>query len=182
MVGMRSIQKKKMTSIGSFDGVTFVNDIGNPYLHKRQDVHIRNVDNSKVGRAIVFDQHIIDKLYTREKLDEKQHNVCDKYLSVIARSGAFAKAPSSMEKIFDQSQVSGDGSRACILSQVHRIIIRECGRNSEKVFWKVMTVNPKEIVKRMSSPVIFDGRNIYDEQTMINSGIIYFSIGKKSPN
>lgn len=171
MVGMRSIRKKKMTSIGSFDGVTFVNDIGNPYLHKRQDVHIRNVDNSKVGRAIVFDQHIIDKLYTREKLDEKQHNVCDKYLSVIARSGAFAKAPSSMEKIFDQSQVSGDGSRACILSQVHRIIIRECGRDSEKVFWKVMTVNPKQIDQPQLDSVV----------ACANALLQYWYVSQQSP-
>ena len=47
-----------------------------------------------------------------------------------------------------------------------------------KEFW---SVNPQDIVKRMKSPVIFDGRNIYDEKLMTKSGIIYFSICKKSP-
>ena len=148
MVGMRSIQKKKMTSIGSFDGVTFVNDIGNPYLHKRQDVHIRNVDNSKVGRAIVFDQHIIDKLYTREKLDEKQHNVCDKYLSVIARSGAFAKAPSSMEKIFTSNYfLQRAMPRSIVLSPPVKQLQELCGNEKEKVFYRIMTGNPKRITE-----------------------------------
>lgn len=154
MVGMRNKQKKKTTSIGNFDGVTYINDIGNPYLHKRQDIHIRNVDDSKIGRAIVFDQHIIDVLYTTEQLDEKQHNVCNKYLSIISQSGAFAKAPSSMERIFDQSQVSPDGTKACILSQAQRVIVRECGNEAEKVFWKVMTANPRKINKSQLDSVI----------------------------
>jgi len=99
MVGMRNKQDQQTISIGISDELTIVNDVGNPYLHKRQDVHVGNVDGTKVGRAIVFDQHIIDILYTQEKINEKQHNVCDKYLFIISQSGAFATAPSSMERI-----------------------------------------------------------------------------------
>mgnify|MGYP005694777421 FL=1 len=76
-----------------------------------------------------------------------------------------------MEKIFDQSQVSGDGSRACILSQVHRIIIRECGRDSEKVFWKVMTVNPKQIDQPQLDSVV----------ACANALLQYWYVSQQSP-
>jgi len=154
MVGMRNKQDQQTISIGISDELTIVNDVGNPYLHKRQDVHVGNVDGTKVGRAIVFDQHIIDILYTQEKINEKQHNVCDKYLFIISQSGAFATAPSSMERIFDQSQFSPDGTKACILSQAQRVIVKECGNETEKVFWKVMTANPRKINESQLDSVI----------------------------
>jgi UDPglucose 6-dehydrogenase len=35
-----------------------------------------------------------------------------------------------------------------------------------------------EMVRRMRSPVIFDGRNLYDPETMRQHGFIYYSIGR----
>jgi UDPglucose 6-dehydrogenase len=36
-----------------------------------------------------------------------------------------------------------------------------------------------EVVKRLlKAPVLFDGRNIYDERTMTNSGFTYYAIGR----
>jgi len=45
-----------------------------------------------------------------------------------------------------------------------------------KEFW---SINPNEFKTRMISPVIFDGRNIYNDKIMSNAEIIYFPIGKK---
>ena len=47
--------------IGTFKSLK-VNDIGNSYTHKRQSVTITRIGNSNIGRAIVCDQHIIDKI------------------------------------------------------------------------------------------------------------------------
>jgi UDPglucose 6-dehydrogenase len=39
-------------------------------------------------------------------------------------------------------------------------------------------LDPKLLIKLMNSPVVFDGRNIYDPIEMRKEGIIYFSIGR----
>jgi UDPglucose 6-dehydrogenase len=38
----------------------------------------------------------------------------------------------------------------------------------------------KKVKSLMKTAVIFDGRNIFNEQEMINNGIDYFCIGKKT--
>jgi UDPglucose 6-dehydrogenase len=40
------------------------------------------------------------------------------------------------------------------------------------------TPNFEEIKKRLRSPVIFDGRNLYDPETMQRFGFTYYSIGR----
>ena len=72
-----------MISIGNSD--IQINDVGNPNLHKKRSVGIVRFDSTNVGRAIVFDQHLIDILYKDKSFDERQHSACNKYLSVIAR-------------------------------------------------------------------------------------------------
>jgi glutaredoxin-related protein len=37
----------------------------------------------------------------------------------------------------------------------------------------------KEIKKRLKSPVIFDGRNLYETKHVLSEGFEYFAIGKK---
>ena len=36
----------------------------------------------------------------------------------------------------------------------------------------------REMKRRMAKPVVFDGRNLYDRQHMLNEGFIYYSIGR----
>ncbi|MDR2972486.1 MAG: UDP-glucose/GDP-mannose dehydrogenase family protein [Bacteroidales bacterium] len=40
------------------------------------------------------------------------------------------------------------------------------------------TLNPEKLVLQMRKPVIFDGRNIYDETAMRKAGVTYFGIGR----
>lgn len=45
--------------------------------------------------------------------------------------------------------------------------------------WKIFRLAaPAEIRQRLATPVIFDGRNIFDPQTMHAAGIIYKSVGR----
>ncbi len=45
--------------------------------------------------------------------------------------------------------------------------------------WKeIQGINPKEFKKRMSIPLVYDGRNIYDKKEMKDAGIEYYSIGR----
>ena len=46
-----------------------------------------------MGRAVVLDQHIIDKLLTKKKITPNQHLVADKYYHLISTSGAFISSP-----------------------------------------------------------------------------------------
>jgi UDPglucose 6-dehydrogenase len=36
-----------------------------------------------------------------------------------------------------------------------------------------------EMKRRMAGPVIFDGRNLYDSQHMLDEGFTYYSIGRR---
>jgi UDPglucose 6-dehydrogenase len=40
------------------------------------------------------------------------------------------------------------------------------------------TPNLGEVRQRMARPIIFDGRNLYDPQTMADAGFTYHSIGR----
>ena len=66
-----------MISIGNSD--IQINDVGNPNLHKKRSVGIVKFDSTKLGRAIVFDQHLIDILYKDKSFDERQHS---EYLAI----------------------------------------------------------------------------------------------------
>tara|TARA_R100000544_G_C2227415_1_gene61870 strand:- start:4276 stop:4821 length:546 start_codon:yes stop_codon:yes gene_type:complete len=138
-------KKYKTITIGNSKDSIHVNDIGSPKLHEKHKVCIRPIEkNSKIGRAIVLDQHIIDVMYTENYLDERQHNVCEKYLDIISRSGAYASAPSP-EKIFTSKSFNTPTPRSCLLIRVQKVIKDFCGNEKEKVFWRLMSDNPKKI-------------------------------------
>jgi UDPglucose 6-dehydrogenase len=45
--------------------------------------------------------------------------------------------------------------------------------------WKEFyAVEPAEIASKISTKMVFDGRNIYDRQAMADAGLKYFSIGR----
>ena len=45
--------------------------------------------------------------------------------------------------------------------------------------WKeIKAVTPEEYKKRMSIPLVYDGRNIYDKKEMKDAGVEYYSIGR----
>ena len=130
---MQKHNKSKTTTIGSSKEEIHVNDVGSPYLHKHHEVVIRVFNNTKVGRAIVLDQHLI--------------YVCDKYLGIISKSGCFAQSSSAVsEKIFTTgSRKTGTIPQACILLGVQKNIKSICGNKKEGIFWKLMTENPGKI-------------------------------------
>jgi len=88
-----------MTTIGSSKEEIHVNDIGSAYLHKQHKVAIKQFSKTKVGRAIVLDQHLIDVLFLNDDLDTQQHHVCYKYLGLLSKSGSFVQTP-ALDKIY----------------------------------------------------------------------------------
>jgi len=38
----------------------------------------------------------------------------------------------------------------------------------------------QKIRARLSAPIIFDGRNLFDPQRMVESGFEYYSVGRKA--
>ena len=142
------MQKKmsyKMTTIGSSKEEIHVNDIGSAYLHKQHKVAIKQFSKTKVGRAIVLDQHLIDVLFLNDDLDTQQHHVCDKYLGLLSKSGSFVQTP-GLDKIYLTSQGNyGHEPRGVILIGVQRTIKEEVGTKKEQMFWKLMINNPKEV-------------------------------------
>ena len=144
MGDMQKLKKLKITLTGSSETLQ-VNDIGSPYLHFRNQVAITRIGKSKVGRAIVFDQHIIDKSFLEQKITAEQHNVCNKYLELIAKSGALGKSFGLGKEIFTSHSFNQAPPRAVMLSRIQKKLVNDCGHNKEKVFWKIMIDNPKEI-------------------------------------
>jgi hypothetical protein len=143
---MQKHNKSKTTTIGSSDTPIHVNDVGSPHLHKHHEVVIRVFNNTRVGRAVVLDQHLIDVLFHKDLLDTRQHNVCDKYLGIISKSGCFAQSSSAVsEKIFTTGSRKSVIPKSCILLGVQRNIKNICGNKKEGIFWKLMTENPNRI-------------------------------------
>ncbi len=147
MEGMQKLKKSMTTLIGSSNTLQ-INDIGSPYLHLRNSVAITKIGKSKVGRAIVFDQHIIDKSFINKKINAQQHNVCNKYLELISKSGALGKSFGLGKEIFTSNSFNQAPPRAVMLSKVQKKIVRDCGHVREKEFWRIMVDNPKEISER----------------------------------
>ena len=172
MVAMQKQKKLKITLIGSSDKLK-VNDIGSPYLHLRNSVTITKIGNSNVGRAIVCDQHIIDKSFLEKKITAQQHNVCNKYLELIVRSGTFGSSSSSGlgDKIFTSHSSLSPPPRAVILTKVQNKIVKECGYGKEKMFWKIMVNNPKNL----------DERKELVMQDCSNALLTFWFIGRKNP-
>jgi len=130
---------------GNSEEEIHVNDIGSPYLHKRHKVQVKQFAKAKVGRAIVLDQHLIDVLFLNNDLDTQQHNVCDKYLGLLSKSGCFVQTP-ALDKIYLTSQGNyGHEPRGVILIGVQRTIKEEVGTKKEQMFWKLMVNNPKKV-------------------------------------
>ena len=144
---MQKQKKSKTVTIGSSSTPIHVNDVGSPYLHKHHEVVIRVFNNTKIGRAIVLDQHLIDVLFHQDQLDARQHNVCDKYLGIISKSGCFVSSQAAGERIFTTSSRNNNQPlpKSCILLGVQRNIIDICGNDKERVFWRLMVDNPNKI-------------------------------------
>ena len=145
MGDMQKQKKYKTTTTGVSKEEIHVNDVGSPYLHKHHEVVVRVFNNTKVGRAIVLDQHLIDVLFNEEQLDSRQHNVCDKYLGMISKSGTFPAAPQMAERIFTGNRNTQPLPKSCILIGVQRNIKEICGSAKERIFWKLMVDNPNKI-------------------------------------
>ena len=43
---------------------------------------------------------------------------------------------------------------------------------------EIKCINPNEYKKLMKTPLVYDGRNIYNLEEMKNTGIEYYSIGR----
>jgi hypothetical protein len=170
MGDMQKLKKLKITLTGSSESLQ-VNDIGSPYLHFRKQVAITRVGKSKVGRAIVFDQHIIDKSFLEQKLTAEQHNVCNKYLELIAKSGALGKALGLGKEIFTSHSFSKPPPRSVILSKVQKKLVNDCGHEKEKIFWRIMVKNPTEICETKELVM----------QQCSNALLTYWYISQKNP-
>ena len=113
-----------------------LNEIGNAYLHKHNKVGIVPIEKSRQGRAIVYDQHIIDRLYIDSHINEQQHNILNKYLSVISRSGCFPSCFPDANKIFT-GQYSKSPPKAIILVGVQKHLAKELGvKNESRISYK----------------------------------------------
>jgi hypothetical protein len=168
---MRKKKKSKTHMTGSSNEEVHVNDVGSPYLHKQHEVVVRVFNNTKVGRAIVLDQHLIDVLFYEDYLNSRQHNVCDKYLGMISKSGCFAPAPEMGERIFTGNRNSQPLPRACLLIGVQRTIKKLCGSNKEREFWKLMTSNPDRVSESQ----------IKTTQACANALLSYWYVSQESP-
>ena len=45
-------------------------------------------------------------------------------------------------------------------------------------WYEIKTINPGLFIKSMKTPLVYDGRNVYDVKTMKENGIEYYSIGR----
>ena len=47
---------------------------------------------------------------------------------------------------------------------------------------KIKNIKPEKFMKLMKTPLVYDGRNIYDLKEMKEAGIEYYSIGRQDIN
>ncbi|NNC94768.1 MAG: UDP-glucose/GDP-mannose dehydrogenase family protein [Chitinophagales bacterium] len=84
------------------------------------------------------------------------------------------EAMSNVKKIFSDQISYADEPYDCIKDADMIVLVTE---------WSVFrTPNFDKINSLMANPVIFDGRNVYDLDTIEETGIEYHSIGRKSVN
>jgi hypothetical protein len=134
--------KKTTTSTGTSE--VHVNDVGNPYLHRRHELGITKFEDGNVGRAVVFDQHIIDMLYKHDFLDDQQHAACDRYLGTVIK-GLHMTNPPFGERLSTGKYYIAPAPRCLILIKVQRHLRINCGIDEENRFWVLMTNAPRKI-------------------------------------
>ena len=161
-------KKSKMISIGSSKKI-HVNDVGTPNLHSKHNVGIVEFAETNLGRAIVFDQHLIDCLYIHKYLDERQHGVCDKYLGIISK-GTRLSSP-QLEKVSTGKYYLAPIPRSCILINVQKHIRKSCGNKKESKFWLLMVNSPRKISE-------YDIDIVKD---CANALTYYYSVSQTSP-
>jgi UDPglucose 6-dehydrogenase len=93
----------------------------------------------------------------------------------LLKSGCEVKAydPAAME---ETERKIGNVITYC--TEINQVLIGSDALLLVTEWGEFRTLDPKVIVELMNTPVIFDGRNIYDPQEMSNGGITYFSIGR----
>jgi len=138
---MAKRKKSRTTSTGRYN--VHVNDLGSPRLKNHHAIGIAKFDKGNSGRAVVFDQHLIDILYKNKDFDERQHRVCNVYLGVIARS-LHMTAPPFGERLSTGKYYLAPVPRCCILIKVQRYIRRNCGGEAENRFWSLMIYSPRQ--------------------------------------
>ena len=149
-----------------------LNEIGNAYLHKHNKVGITPIKKSRQGRAIVYDQHLIDRLFIDSHIDEQQHNVLNKYLEIISKSGCFTPSCSPQpEKIFTGQSYSITSPRAVILIKVQRHLQEDLGYKNESRLWELFVSNPKRVKERDVKLVVASSDSL----------MTYWFIGNQSP-
>ena len=160
-------------SSGQTSGITdemHINEVGNSYLHKRHQVGISKFDKTSIGRAIVFDQHLIDILFQEKKLDERQHKVCDQYLGMISK-GMHMSSPPFGERLSTGKYYLAPVPRSCILIKVQRHLKKKCGADSENRFWFLMTSNPRSL----------NAKDFGVVRDCADALLIYYAISESSP-
>ena len=75
---------KTITSGQSFEDV-YLNDVGTSQLHQRHSVGIEKL--GKMGRAVVLDQHIVDKLFVKKLLTPPQHSIATNTIRLYVKVG-----------------------------------------------------------------------------------------------
>jgi len=130
-----------MTSTGR--SKVHVNDLGGSRLKNHHGIGIAKFEKGNAGRAVVYDQHLIDILYKNKDFDEKQHRVCNKYLGVIAKSLQMTSPPFG-ERLSTGKYYIAPVPRSCILIKVQRHIRKNCGPEAENRFWILMAYSPRQ--------------------------------------
>jgi len=136
---------KKLTKNTTLISSLKVNDIGSQKLHERHEVAVVSINNSRMGRAIVLDQHLIDRLYKQKYIDEQEHLVADRYLNMIAKSISTSSVCMMLQKGFSPTAYTYTVPRSVMLVGVQRKLRKDIGNEQERMFWKIMINNPKHI-------------------------------------
>jgi hypothetical protein len=138
---MAKRKKLRMTSTGR--SKVHVNDLGGSRLKNHHGIGIAKFEKGNAGRAVVYDQHLIDILYKNKDFDEKQHRVCNVYLGVIAKSLQMTSPPFG-ERLSTGKYYIAPVPRSCILIKVQRYIRKNCGSEVENRFWILMIYSPRQ--------------------------------------
>ncbi len=141
---MRNKKSKTITNGQTSDNEVYLNEIGTPRLHQKHSVGIEKISKN-MGRAVVLDQHIIDKLLTKKKITPNQHLVADKYYHLISTSGAFISSPPFERVSISVNNKSRPLPRGLVLLTVQRILRTECSPEKENELWIIMVNNPSQI-------------------------------------
>ena len=99
-------------------------------------------------------------------------NIICSLLNLGAKISAYdPEAINEARKILPKKIVFERSANNCIKNSDVVIIVTEWN--------EFRAINPKTFVKLMRGNIIIDFRNIYDPHLMKNSGLVYFSVGRK---